>query len=428
MRTLLRICLCSTLGLVALPADGQFPQYVRPGTYADSQPSTQGKLEAGYASARWSFGALRVDPVLAVRDVAYVSNVFSASTDEEEVSDFTASLTAGLFGYLHLGPDVILSGYVRPEAVWWRELDELRRENLNLGLGVFGFFNRLRVSADVERSETQRPLNLETEVPIDQRVDSAELAVELELRRRLFLFALAGTREFRFEAANVDQLSALAVSTLDRDVEIARGGVRFALTELFDLSLGVESSDAEFLVDPEGRSNSGSSPFASIALRGNRVDADLTVVNRELDFAEGSQLDSLEGRTGEGRVSFTLSDRSTVTGYGTRSLTYSAASSDSLFVTQRAGLSYSWQFGRRLHLRLFGEQGENDYSADGAQDVDRRDDFEAVGASLEVPLFRKLALVVGVTQFDLTSSLPGLDRSTTSVQTAIELTQELSPW
>ena len=165
-----------------------------------------------------------------------------------------------------------------------------------------------------------------------------------------------------------------------------------------------------------------------LLLSGQNLSASLSVVERELEFAPNSERSRLEDSTGDGSLTWGFGDRSDLTAYAARSVIYSAANVDSIFITQRSGLSYSWHSGAQLKLTVFAEQGENDFSTLGAQNDDRRDDFEALGATLQIPLLRSFTVRLGLIQFDLDSNVPGFSRSTTSILTAIELNTDLTPW
>ena len=429
MRRSSRVLLCGTaLWLSALAAFGQFPQYTTPGSFSETGESTKVRLESGYEEALWNLGGLRLEPIFSVRNASYVDNVFGAPDGSEKVSDYTVTVTAGLFSYVHLGPKVILSGYLRPEYVWWQELDPLRAENVNGGLGVFGFFNRLVASVNADHAEEQTLLNNESEVPVGLRRDSARAEVELELNRRLYLLGSASVAELRYEAAGIEDLAALSESFLDRDEELIRVGLEFRITEGLRVHLGVEESEADFLDDPGGRSNTGTSPFVNVVFSRDKWSADIALVDRSQEFVEGSEQGELTATTGDARFSWEATERSTFTVYGSRSLIYSGVSADQLYLFERQGASYTWRTSARLSFTVFGERSENDFSAVSTPSIDRLDELEAVGGSLEFPLWRKTSFRLGLVQSKLESTDPALNRSTASLIASIDLSDNLTPW
>ena len=78
-------------------------------------------------------------------------------------------------------------------------------------------------------------------------------------------------------------------------------------------------------------------------------------------------------------------------------------------------------------LRLFVEQGSNDYTAfSGA--IDRQEDYRATGGELRIALGR-FSLILGATRTRYDSDLPGYDRDITVIRSGLVLGRGGdSPW
>jgi hypothetical protein len=90
------------------------------------------------------------------------------------------------------------------------------------------------------------------------------------------------------------------------------------------------------------------------------------------------------------------------------------------------GLSFGLGLGDRLHFRIFGETGGNDYTAFSAAATERHDDLTAYGGALRFTLTETLALSVQVMRLEIDSNLPDSDRSYTSGGLSITLRGNLA--
>ncbi len=408
-----------TLWLAAGGAGAQFTQYSPPGSLAERRTPTRELLENGYSTARWKLRRLRIDPRFALSDLGYHSNVF-AGTEERSVSDFTATVSAGLDAYIRLGPKTIVAGFVRPQYVWWEELERLRELTESYGVGAFGYFNRMTVSLQARTLERQRQLSSEVEAPVVIRNQGATLALEVDLGARVGVFGSLSSASIRHEADVRDLLPGLRLEQLDRDETVAAVGISYDLGEHLEIGLGLERSDADFLRDPGGRSNSGTSPLLRIAFEGNRFDAVGTLVSRDLEFERGAGSERFDEVTGSLRAGLRLATRSTLSAYGGRSLVYSAFDEDGTFVQERYGLGLSWRLRVRGVVSIFAELGGDDFDSTAAG-VAREDDFEAFGVRVRYPLTDRVTLELGASEVRNDSTLDEFDRDTTVLRSGIRL-------
>ncbi len=407
----------------AASVDAQFPQYTAPGSLGVPQKPTRERVEAGVEAARWTLGALKLDPRFRVGDVGYNDNVFGASDDGERISDLTATVGAGLVAYSNFGPDVIVSAYLLPEYVWWQDLDQLREERLNYGAGVFGFFNRLTLIADARREERQRFLNAEALVPFDIQTHRASIRAAVDFRGPFELFGAIEAREFEHQGNR----SPIRVELLDRDEAIGRLGLAYRFRSDLRIGLGAEGSESDFPLDPFGRSNTALGPLLEIDYHREGLSLALSAVQREVEFEAPSRRTFSE-LTGSLRAGWQAGHRLQLDAYGARSLVYSIAGDDQFFAEDRVGLSVGTPWGRRFHVRAYGESGSNRYRSVSRAVTSREDDVTSFGGELDFEPSPRLLLTLAASSTDFDSNQPGLDRSVAVVHLGLRLGGDFQPW
>jgi hypothetical protein len=399
---------------------GQFSLYTTPGSLLNEAPPTREALEEDMAEARWRVGRLRLEPSVAIEQLAYVDNVFSGSA-QEPLSDVTATVSAGLRAYLAVGPKLTAAAFYLPSYVWWQDLEERRQTNQRFGAGLFGDLNRLRFELEASRWETQSFVSSEFEQLSQVNTDRAYGLAELRVARSLELFASYENRELRYPVEPIAGVNLPAFNLLDRDEEILRGGLRFRLGSRLSVALGVEESEVEFLDPASNRSISGTSPLLILRYEGPRFQLVAEAIQRDLEPLPGSTFAPFDDLTGSLRVTFELRERLALSVYGQSGLVYTLGSGSSQANQDRVGAGLDWQLGERTRLSLFAESGEDEFQSIGPGFPDRLDDYSALGLNLTIKFLRKLSLELGVANTDYDSNLPGLDRSTDRVTTRLVL-------
>lgn len=429
-RSVLRAILpvLATLWLTGTVAYGQFPQYTPPGSGAESPPNTAEAVKKGAEEARWRIGPVRLGPAVRIRDVGYVGNVYATPETGDRVSDFKAKFELGLGAYLFLGPKAILSGFAASEYNWWQEQKDLRQFNTSGGAGIIGDFNRLKLELSAQRLDRQDLLNSELEVPTESRTDRAVFAFELDVRGPFSLFGSAGRSRISYPESGIEALPELNLTTLERDEEVVGAGLQFELSPKLTFGLGAEYSKVDFREDPGGRSNSGTGPLAKVSYAGNRFEAELTTVNRDLEFQGDSAREDFKELTGSLRTRWSFSRRAPLSLYASRHLTYSALDEDAFFVSERIGILAAITFSRRIGLSAFGETGYDEFSSEGGPSAGRVDDFTAYGVLLDLQVTERFRLSLGPTSTDYDSNLPDLDRSTNTFRLSLNTTFDLFVW
>ncbi len=413
------------LSLLAPALQAQFRQYTPPGDlFGPAEPRAEA-VERQAEEARWSLGKLRLAPQLGLSDLGYVDNVFDTAEGLETESDFRGTATAGLDGFLHLGPQTIFTLYGRPRYVWWQEQEELREFDLAWGAGLFGNFNRLQIELVGERREEQGFLSNELRVPLDLATDSASFRFTIDFRGPFGLFGGASLLSADLPGATPEGAAPLDLDPLDRDETLYEGGLLYELGNGFQVGLGAERSEVEFDDDPGGRSNEGTSPLLSLRFAGNRADFDLRAVQRRVEF-ESETLGESDEVTGALRSTWQLGTKTALSLYGSRQIVYSALDAGAFFTSAFYGGGLGWgqldpERRRRPRLAVFVERGDDRWEAASAELAGRADDILNYGLSLQVPLRRLAVFELGAIESEIDSNLDVFDRSYTTLRTGLTL-------
>lgn len=396
-------------------------QYIPPGSLTEIQLPRREGLEKSLAEARWQFGGLRVDPWLALENLSYINDVFSGS-GVDKVSDVTATAGAGLRAFLPIGPNTIVAGYALPQYIYWQDLEERRQLVGRYGAGVFTYFNRATLEVALSSHEEQRFASTEfTQLAVTQR-DRLEVVGEVKLVRSLWLTAAGEATELRYQRDEEDDIRTPQFSRLDRDEDVTRIGLKAELRGGWDVTLGLESFETQF-VDPNfDRSNSGDSPYLSLRFLEDEQQVLVELFNRSLDPEPGSDFVSFEELLGNAAWNQPLSARSSFSLFAARLLSYSLIDGYSHTLEDRLGAAFTWSWNQRISLQLSAEQGESQYQRTLLSTApDRKDDIEAFGARLSWQIRPKLSLAVGYIHTEFDSNLPRFDRELDQITTNISL-------
>lgn len=420
----MRITPCAALAVAATlwagTAAAQSAQYTAPGSSGVADPVTKEEIEQRMAEARWRLGPVRLAPYLGVRGLSWVENVFA---DEEGggTSDLTASVGAGLTAYLPTGPSLFWVAQAMPEYVYWADLDQRRQLVGRYGAGLFGDFNRLTLAAEATRLEEQTEVSSEEPEPAMGELDRAGVSAALELTSRLSLTAGGSLAEIANRPGDPDDPRSADFERLDRREERSRAGLRYG-GDALTLEAGVERHETDFEDAARDLSTTGTSPYLSLALTGNRVALQAEVTRLSLDPEPGSLLPPVETTEGAVHLGLTPGWRFAIGLYGRRAFIYSFSDLFTHFEETRYGAELSAPFGDRLGVRVFLEAGENDYAGGGLGAPPRLDDAVAFGAIASYRLREWLQYDLGYRRLELDSNLPGFDRDTESVLSTLSLT------
>jgi hypothetical protein len=423
VRTFALLVLSVAVLVVSPDAVAQFREYTPPGATVEPGPSRQQQLEEEMADARWRAGPLRLAPWFGIRQVQYVNNLFAVSRGEadEGVSDLTASAGLGLTAYLPLGPKVIWTAQAAPEYLWWRDHNDRNQLVGRYSTGLFAGTNRLRLELLARRLEQQQRVTSEALQLGVLRQDRVALDVELRLAGGLWLFTGGSVLEIADETG-VDDPRVTDFSGIDRNEEVRRAGLAYVFPNEVRLAVGVEETRADLASGARPLSNEGTSPVLEIRVPGDRLALALDLARRDLEPTSGSLFAGFDEVAG--RLGLTLRPgwRFRFRVYGRREPVLSLDPSYSHFAEDRVGLAVSVPFAdERLWVRLYGETGENDYTAIGAGVPRRLDDADAWGLEARLEIAGPLSFTTGFRSLKLDSNLPGLDREVSSLVASLGL-------
>ncbi len=412
--------------LTAWSAGAQFVQYTAPGSLAEEQIPTKERLRTAMEEARYRLGPLVFGPWLALKDVAYVDNVYFTETNKK--FDLTATIGVGAHAYLPIGPRMTLGMYALPEYVWWRDLSNRRGWNGAVGTGLFGYFNRITVEVEAGGSRHQQYASSEVEVPVNMEDRRVSAVVEVQVAGKLSLFGRGRVDQWRYTQRGLTTDLENRLILLDRDERSSGGGARFHFTKDTSLGLGAEQVINDFIHPERDRSNSGTAPLAELSLKGGHVRLTASAVFLDLKPRNGSGFVAYKGTTGHFRVAWQPAGKLEMQCYGGRDLAYSIEPATSHYLDERTGIALQSALGWRAVGRVFIEAGHDSYVSEPGAAPGRTEDLKAYGATVNLRLTRRATVVLGGDRTDYTSSDGIYDRSVTRVQTSIQVTGGKSQW
>ncbi|MCH9647252.1 MAG: hypothetical protein K0U98_03370 [Deltaproteobacteria bacterium] len=407
----LPLCLVIAVGF-CVSADAQLSTYAPPGDLRGDPVSQRDKISQDTQEARWKFGPVRVEPELSLRNLSYLTDVFSGS-DEPETSDLTATISAGLQAYIPLGGKTTAVAYYLPQYVWWQKLEDRRRFNDRFGGGIFAYFNRLTLEVSARSDENQRFVSSEFEQAIVTKEDDLRFGAEVALRNSMWLFSSFYSTDYRHLVEETEDSRTAPFDRLDRDEELLEVGFRLRLKSDWFFKLGVEVSEAIFRNPDNDLSNSGTTPFLEVDFNRGGRQLYLRLNQRDLEGEPGSKFLELDETTGSFQVGFEPRSRLTLISYGRRSVTYSIGDGFVYSIDDRLGAAAKMSFGRRTSLEIYAETGDSDYTASQLLGPDRKDEYQGYGARLEFRLRPNSTFRLGAAETDFDSSIAEFDRSFT---------------
>jgi hypothetical protein len=412
MRRPISTALAALVALVVVPASSivhaQSSQYIAPGVFGRAPEEARAALRAAVDNARWRLGPVRVEPWIALREVAWVDSA------EDELAgrdgDLTVAIGAGLRAYLPLGGRTVIAAHLLPEYVWWRERTDARRLAGRHGVGFFlhGARAGLEVTATASDLTTFLTPEIDSRGELDQRQVEAKL--ELPLSAKLGVAVRGGVAEI--EARSLLDDDPFDFAALDREERWLDAGLRWRPTSRLMVGAGVGRQETEFAPGAlRDRSNEGESTYVELGWNRAKLSASASWREQELEGEPGSELESFRGSTGSARLAWTPRAGFSLSLYGLRGLTYSVLAPDPYFLDERLGLEASVRVGQRLGLSAFREEGE--HRAAGGE----RTDVTSTGGRVSVDVWRALRLDVGGRR--TRGGIAGADRSTTELRLGV---------
>jgi hypothetical protein len=366
-------------------------------------------------SAGFHLGPLALIPFVSLREFGYNSNVNGTQTNP--VADWTAVIAAGTRFVLPAGSKVYFRGTAAPEYTWY--LDSIARRSLggSYNAQILGLFNRMTLEADGGQASTSTALSSESQQAVIQRVNRGAASLEVEILRRLSVFA--GIKAAQTRNRDVDSVEGAQqnAASLDSTEYALNGGLRYKFSESFSFGMMVEGTRADYATAPITRNNESTGylivarydrPRFYVALGGGyregRGQGDLTTFP---PYSTG---------TYDFFLSYFVTHALELQAYGSRRPAPSIDVLNSYFLETRNGVGLGLALGKRVSLRGAVELGSNDYPrqtvvlSDG-QLARRTDNFVTVRGQVGFLFYRSAVLTLNASNERVTSNLQGAERS-----------------
>ena len=372
-------------------------------------------------------GPARLLPTVLLSNAGYDNNVFGTSTNP--VGDWTATVSAGSRLLLPIGAKMYLTGDAMPSYTWYDKLASRRFFGGLYGAGLLGFFNRMSVEVDGYGSKGLTLLNSQNETEVVQTARDGSARLEVELSRLFSFFAGAEARRLRFDIAGSQPVGLLDVAVYDRTDGAARGGVRYRISPVWDLSAAVEETRTEFVETSGQRDNRSTAYLLGIHYDRPKFFVNLYGGYRQARAYNGSTFPSFSTGTGSCFISYFWTRTVELQVYGRRGLTYGNFVENPYYLQTRYGGGLNVQVLPRLLLRGYGEFGPDDYpvaTAIAGGEVRRRDQGTTVGGGFSLLVFRKAVLTALASRNTYSSNIPGVGRSVFRLATGVNFQGELS--
>lgn len=393
-------------------------QYISPDLSPDGRLSVTGippqqEFEKRLEETRWNAGPVRLSPWLGLRDASLVTDttVDDDGTETGDETELTATFGAGLRAYL--GREVIWTAHLLPEYVWWQDLDDKGGLAGRAGTGVFGYLPRVRFEASWRRIDAQRYFTAELPVLTVLERQIARAAVEVEVSRNVFLYAL-GEREQ--EAGDAED--ALVFTALDRSEEILSAGVGLRSDRGFEIALGIEETTVDFDDGARPLDNEGEAVRLFLGVDRERLKASVDLAFRDVVPVAASAFLPFDDTTGEIGVAWRAGRNAWLRGYALRRLGYGVSAEPSRLVSERVGVGLRLRPGGAL-FTLTAASGDDAYEE--LSGLRRLDDVTELRASLAIDLGDLLRLGLRWSNVDYESDIPDFDREVTAYGLTLEL-------
>jgi hypothetical protein len=154
--------------------------------------------------------------------------------------------------------------------------------------------------------------------------------------------------------------------------------------------VGAGRDEAEFDEQATDRSNEGSYEILELSWNRTKLAAQARVRFVDREASEGSTFEAWDGTDGSAQVVWSPRERLSWGVYGLRQVGYPVLTTGSLFVEDRFGTSLGFGIGHRAAATVYAETGELEYPDDG-----RVEDVETLGATLALPIGRRVQVDVG---------------------------------
>jgi len=387
------------------------------------------------SKSRFRLGPIHLLPTLRVTNAGYDNNVYGSPEGEAKTADWSANVTAGAEWIVPTGKKMYAVGEALPQYIWYRELTGRRTFGGNYSAFLLGFFNRMSLRTGGYASRTFGFLSTETETQVVEDARDGSANLELDLSRAFSAFAGAEVRRARLRLAGQVPSLPVDVKQLDRDEGVARGGIRYRISPEWDITAGVEGSQAKFVETPDQRNNQSIAYFVGVHYNRPRFFANLSAGRRDGRPYQGSAFPEYTISSYSYFLSYFLTRNLEAQGFGQRGISYGSiltgdiAAGNLYYVETRNGGGLNLQVHPRLLLRGQAEYGTNDFPFPvliGDRLSKRTDKVSIIGGGLSARVYRTVVLTTLANRYHYDSPFPGLTRTVVRFTTALSFEGELS--
>ncbi len=371
--------------------------------------STKEEIRRDLDESRFRLGPLRLSPRFSIQNLGYNDNVFATSIDR--VSDYSGTVSAGVRATLPLARKVTLRADVVPAYVWYAHEVERRDLAGTLGASLFALFNRLTFVATGYASRADAVVSSEVAAIQRETVKAGRADLEIAFLRRLSLIASGDYQQRRYSLGGAEPPFPIDVERNDRKEWASRAGLRYRISELADVSAGVEVTWTEFFREEQSRDNTSRAAIVGVHVERPRFIVNLSGAYRKGEERHGSGFPAYEEPTGSGYASVTLLRPLDLEVSGRRRISYSLSVESPYYVetAYRAGLKL--RIGARVTLGAFGELGANRYpSVASTGGVRRNDDAAVYGGTATLVVARNVSASAFFTRSRFDSNIDSFDR------------------
>ena len=359
---------------------------------------------------RFRIGAIRVLPIVSIRNAGYTSNALGSSTARP---DFTATVGGGARWIVPVGRKIFLRGELLPEYIWYADLSERNTLGGQYDASILGLFNRMSFELKGGSTRELSLVSSESETTAIHGARTALANVEIDVLRRMSFFAGAERKEHQYVHPGSD--SAFTPENLDRLDAGVHVGLRYHITSFASVSVQAEQASSTFESSALLRDNQRRSYVAGLRYELPRSYVHVSAGQRYGTATNGSQFPEYSELIGSYVVSHTFARPIEIQVHGNRRPVFAASNIDPYYLETRNGATLKVHLGRRgSEIWMFGEMGGNRYPAQS-----RVDQVASYGGGVGLPLYRGLTLNMGLTQTDVASNVPGYDRSVMRVVSSI---------
>lgn len=319
----------------------------------------QEEIQNDMDRSRLRLGPLRILPSFTIPNAGYDNNVFATNTNP--VSDWTFTVSAGARFLVPLGSKFYLLLDAFPHYTWYDKLSDRRRFGGLYEGSFFAFFNRMTIQMRASDREDYVFYSSEVSSQALERLRSASGTLELDLTRSFSLFGSGDYARVRWNQIGGPPTQNVQLSRNDRDDKGGRVGIRYKISEDWNVAALVERTWSAFELEPELRDNRSTAYLGSIFYSRPRLFVNVAGGYRVGRADKGSSYPDFETPSGSFYVSFFPIPRIELLGYGRRRVIYSITVTNPYFFENRVGGGANIELFDRVLLRGFAQVGPNDY-------------------------------------------------------------------